>query len=165
MPRDINDSLRVKSKSKGFVTPTSSFIAPERNLASAYLSYLSGITDPNQLNKLANDSLALYGRAPAGNDDQGRAGLFSDPNKGSIYAQYQQMDAYYAKYDAQVAEQQRQIAEQKATVDATNLQNAQANAAQRRGNVPQVNPQAKQVKGILGLPLTSYEQAINKFGY
>jgi hypothetical protein len=151
---------------KAINTPKSApFVAPERNMVNAYVSYLTGIdpTDTVRINQFLN-SPNLTPTQGVGNNDGNIPGLISVEQASQLY-QYRYMDNYYLEYDRKVAENKaeydRQVAEQKAKTEQTNVLNAQANASQRRIGGPAVRPQT----GILGLPLVEYQQTTGKYGF
>lgn len=145
--------------------PRAPFIAPSRNIADAYLGYLIGRTDPADIQKLKNNTDALYGTSRVVKDGETvtTRGILSGGDgfgneKKAIYQFYQQRDAQLAEYDAKKAAQDAVVEQKKAEVAQTNVANAQASAAQRRRGGGTATPRS----GLLGLPIVDLQQAMSR---
>lgn len=175
MPRDINDSIKKlpqnrgnsaldKYLSPGFKAPTTQFIAPQRNVADAYLSYLSGVSDPNKLKQLKTDNTALRGtQVWSGGDASNVAGLLTGTDafgrdRQQYYSMYVEMDKQLAQYDVKKEAQDAVVEQKKAEVAQTNVANAQTSAAQRRRGGGTATPRS----GLLGLPIVDFQQAMSR---
>lgn len=141
----------IRAKPEFVVAPKGQFVAPDRNLANSYITYLTGITDPAKMQKflaapnLNNDII--------GKDGEVASKRLLNPLQGAYLNQYQFRDQYLNQFDTQVAAQNQQTAQKVAEVAAINDQNAEANAFARRRGSP------KTATGILGLPVLDYSKA------